>query len=90
MSAFFIYLYFISKKSKSYYHVSRLVDLLQYPNGLGEEGRRVRSSILWDCSTEILLVTAKDKNKQKLLGTIIVFALQQCSEQCVTVFLLQI
>jgi len=76
------YLYFISKESKRHDHVPRLVYLLQHPHCLGEEGGRVRSSILWDCSTEILLITAKDRNK-------IVFTYELHTQQCPTVFLLQ-
>ncbi len=60
------YLYFVSKDPKSHNHVPRLVYLLQYPNCLREEGRRVRSSILWDCGTEILLITAKDMESTKV------------------------
>lgn len=57
------YLYLISKEAKSHNHVSRLVDLLQDSNCLGEEDGRVRSAVLWDRSTEILSITAKDEHK---------------------------
>lgn len=68
-------LYFVCKDTKRHNHVSGLVDFLQHTKRLREERRRIRPSILWNCSAEILFISAKRKKNVRFNSANVFFLL---------------